>query len=80
MNALEELDRRPCAVEYDPNCHSARRYVVRLPAKGTENVDMKPENKTHDIVGHGLSIEQAAENALTKAGLFRRARPPRQLF
>ncbi|WP_175857908.1 hypothetical protein [Burkholderia anthina] len=57
------------ALQYSPNCPS--RFLVRLVGRQRARIDLKPyctapeDQLTHDALGFGKSLAEAAEKALT---------------
>ena len=78
MNFLKELEKYPHVIEYNPDGYrGGANFLVRLPGVGMKDPDMKHLGETRDILGFGVSREEAAENALRAAGIYRRPRFPK---
>lgn len=78
MNVLNELEKYAHVMEYNPKGYrGGAKFLVRLPGVGMTDPDMKHLGETRDILGFGGSREEAAENVLRAAGIYRRPRYPR---
>lgn len=78
MDLLNELEKYSHAIEYNPDGYrGGTKFLVRLPGLGLKDPDMKHLGETKDILGFGVSREEAAENALRAAGIYRRPRYPK---
>ena len=62
MNFLKELEKYPHVIEYNPDGYrGGANFLVRLPGVGMKDPDMKHLGETRDILGFGVSREEAAE-------------------
>lgn len=78
MDTLKELEKYPHVMIYNPDGYrGCAKFLVRLPGVGMKAPDMKHLGETRDILGFGHSREEAAENVLRAAGIYRRPRYPR---
>jgi hypothetical protein len=60
--ALKQLAEKTFAVQHSPNCPSP--YLVRLAGRGKGMIDLKPPNRTADVLGYGKTLCEAAAAAL----------------
>ena len=61
---LEKLDKVTFSVHHAPNVKEGREYQIRLIDKIAGRFDnIQDDSKTHDIVGYGSSMEEAAKTA-----------------
>lgn len=78
MNVLNELEKYAHVMEYNPDGYrGGAKFLVRLPGVGMKNPDMKHLGETRDILGFGVTREEAAEKALRAGGIYRRPRYPK---
>lgn len=59
---LDQLAEKTFAVQHNPNCPSP--YLVRLAGKDRGRIDLNPRNQTHDILGYGKTLCEAAAATL----------------
>ncbi len=63
MNASEKLKEIVHVLEYDPSGRFPKPYLVRIARNGRSFPDMLPLRETHDALGFGDSVEEAARRA-----------------
>jgi len=62
---IDELNKYTHAVQCSPNCPSP--FCIRLVRPGTGRLDYGESSNTHDLLGYGKTLAQAAANALENA-------------
>ena len=59
----DELNERTYAIQHSPNC--PKPFLVRLVGRTASRLDYQSPLNTKDILGYGMTCEEAARNAFT---------------